>query len=232
MDADRTAQMDRLLDQHEILDCLKRFSRGMDRFDRELFLSAFHLDAVIAAGDFVGGPVDLYDWASAMHEQGQVATQHNLLNNSCEIDGDIVESWEISPDKLTINAKVNPNAAFHPVAPVNGRAVDANDMASRTRVGYIAHTETYYLFVGRNRNETNWIAGGRYFDRLERRGGAWRIAVRTNTIEWSGMVPAMPLPFAEVPDIHGNGVPSRSKADPSYQRPLVNRRARHNPLDT
>lgn len=184
MDADRTAQMDRLLDQHEILDCLKRFSRGMDRFDRELFLSAFHLDAVIAAGDFVGGPVDLYDWASAMHEQGQVATQHNLLNNNCEIDGDI------------------------------------------------AHTETYYLFVGRNRNETNWIAGGRYFDRLERRGGAWRIAVRTNTIEWSGMVPAMPLPFAEVPDIHGNGVPSRSKADPSYQRPLVNRRARHNPLDT
>jgi hypothetical protein len=183
MDADRFARMDRLLDQHDILDCLKRFSRGMDRFDRELLLSAFHLDAVIAAGDFVGGPVDLYDWASAMHEQGQVATQHNLLNNSCEIDGDN------------------------------------------------AHTETYYLFVGRNRDETTWIAGGRYFDRLDRRDGAWRIAVRTNTVEWSGMVPTMPLPFAEVPDIHGNGAPSRSKADPSYQRPLVNRRARHNPLD-
>jgi hypothetical protein len=35
-----------------------------------------------------------------------------------------------------------------------------------------------------------------------------------------------------VPDIHGNGAPSRSKGDPSYQRPLFNRRARRNPLVT
>ena len=54
----------------------------MDRFDRELFLSAFHSDAVIAAGAFVGGPVELYDWASELHEQGQVATHHNLLNHT------------------------------------------------------------------------------------------------------------------------------------------------------
>jgi SnoaL-like domain len=166
-----------LLDRQDILDCLARFSRGMDRFDRELLLSAFHSDAVIAAGDFVGSPADLYDWASTMHEQGQVATHHNLLNNTCDIDGDS------------------------------------------------AHSETYYLFVGRNRDETNWMAGGRYIDRLERVDNAWRIALRTNVIEWSGMVPTMPIPYADVPDIHGNGAPSRNKEDPSYQRPLVNRRA-------
>jgi SnoaL-like domain len=182
MDADRQARMDRLLDRQEIIDCLVRFSRGMDRFDRELFLSAFHADAVIAAGDFVGGPIGLYDWASTLHERGQVATHHNLLNNSCEIVGDT------------------------------------------------AHSETYYMFIGRNHDETNWIAGGRYLDRLERRDGAWRIAVRTNVIEWSGMVPTMALPFAEVPDIHGNGAPSRSASDLSYQRPLTNRRQLHNPL--
>jgi len=182
MDADRIARMDGLVDRQDILDCLTRFSRGMDRFDRDLFLSAFQPDAVIAAGDFVGGPVDLYDWASSMHEQAQVATHHNLLNNACEIDGDT------------------------------------------------AHSETYYLFAARNRDETNWLAGGRYFDRLERRQGNWRIAVRTNVIESSGMVPTMPLPFADVPDIHGNGAPSRSTVDPSYQRPLVNQRERHNPL--
>ncbi|MDT5091330.1 MAG: hypothetical protein QOH60_693 [Mycobacterium sp.] len=178
MDADRLARMDRLLDRQDILDCLTRFSRGMDRFDREVFLSAFHTDAVIAAGDFVGGPAELYDWATRMHQRGQAATHHNLLNHSCEIDGDT------------------------------------------------AHAETYYLFAARNRDDTNWIAGGRYLDRLQRRGGEWRIAVRTNVIEWSGMVPTMPLPFAEVPDIDGNGAPSRSKADPSYLRPLVNRRER------
>jgi len=175
MDAERLGW---LLDRQDILDCLTRFSRGMDRFDRELLLSAFHPNAVIAAGDFVGGPADLYDWASAMHEQGQVATHHNLLNNTCEIDGDT------------------------------------------------AHSETYYLFVGRNHDETNWMAGGRYIDRLDRGDGAWRIALRTNIIEWSGMVPTLPIPFADVPDIHGNGAPSRSKGDPSYQRPLLNRRAR------
>lgn len=165
-----------LWNRHEILECLTRFSRGMDRFDRELFLSAFHHDAVIAAGPFVGGPRELYDWASELHQQGQVATHHNLLNHSCEIDGDT------------------------------------------------AHSELYYLFVGRNRDESNWIAGGRYIDRLERRGGQWKIALRTNAIEWSGLVPTLPIPFADVPDIALNGLASRSKDDPSYKRPLTNKR--------
>lgn len=182
MDADRDGRIDRLLDRQEIVDCLVRFSRGMDRFDRDLFLSAFHADAVIAAGDFVGGPGDLYDWAAQMHEQGQVATQHNLLNNTCDIDGDV------------------------------------------------AHSETYYLFAARNRDETNWLAGGRYFDRVERRDGSWRIAVRTTVIEWSGMLPTMPIPFADIAGVDGNGAPSRSRSDPSYLRPLVNRRTPHIPL--
>ena len=181
MDAERLARLERVADQQEILDCLTRFSRGMDRFDREVFLSAFHEDATMAAGPFVGSPADCYDWASAMHEQGQVATHRNLLNVTYDIDGDV------------------------------------------------AHTETYYLFVGRNRDDSNWIAGGRYIDRLEKRGGEWRIALRTNAIEWSGMVPTMAIPFADVPDIFGNGAPARGKDDPSYQRPLINRRAPHVP---
>jgi SnoaL-like domain len=165
-----------LLDRQDILDCLTRFSRGMDRFDRALYMSAFHDDATIAAGPFVGSAADCYDWAVPMHDAGQAATHHNLLNHSCEIDGDT------------------------------------------------AHTETYYLFVGRNRDDSNWIAGGRYIDRLEKRDGAWRIALRTNAIEWSGLVPTMPIPFGEVPDIHTNGAPERGAGDPSYQRPLTNRR--------
>lgn len=173
---DRLAALEQLLDRQQILDCLVRFSRGMDRFDRELFLSAFHGDATIAAGAFVGGPADLYDWASRLHEQGQAATHHNLLNHSCDLDGDV------------------------------------------------AHTETYYLFVGRNRDDSNWVAGGRYLDRLERRDGQWKIALRTNAIEWSGMVPTMPIPFLDVPDIHLNGAPARDATDPSYQRPLLNKR--------
>jgi SnoaL-like domain len=173
---DRLARLESLLERQDIVDCLTRFSRGMDRFDRDVFLSAFHTDAVIAAGPFVGGPKDLYEWASQLHDQGQFATHHNMMNLTCEIEGNV------------------------------------------------AHTETYYLFVGRNRDDSNWIAGGRYIDRLERRDGAWKIALRTNAIEWSGMVPTMPIPFSDVPDIYLNGAPSRSKDDPSYQRPLTNKR--------
>lgn len=181
MDAERLARLEQLLDKQDIIECLGRFSRGMDRFDREIYLSAFHPDAVMAAGPFVGSAADCYDWAMPMHEAGQIATHHNLLNITIDIDGDV------------------------------------------------AHTETYYLFVGRNRDESNWIAGGRYIDRLEKRDGVWKIALRTNAIEWSGMVPTMGIPFADVPDIHGNGAPARSRHDPSYQRPLVNLREKQIP---
>lgn len=174
LSSDKVAKLEALLDRQEILDTVTRFSRAMDRFDRDLFLSAFHTDATIAAGSFVGGPVDLYDWSTAMHAQGQKATHHNLLNHTCDLDGDT------------------------------------------------AHTETYYLFAARNVDDSNWIAGGRYIDRLERRDGEWRIALRTNIIEWSGMVPSMDIPFSDVPDVFANGAPSRSTTDPSYTRPLTN----------
>lgn len=177
----RSNRLDRLFDRQDILDCLVRFSRGMDRFDRDLFLSAFHPDATIAAGPFVGSPAECYDWAAPMHEAGQESTHHNLLNVSFDIVGDT------------------------------------------------AHTETYYLFVGRNRDASNWMAGGRYIDRLERREGAWRIALRTNVIEWSGLAPTMEIPFAEVEGLDLNGSASRSRDDISYRRPLVNLRDRHIP---
>ncbi len=181
MAPDMQAGLRELLDRQDILDCLVRFSRGMDRFDRELFLSAFHDDAIVAAGPFVGSAAECYDWAMPMHEAGQVATQHNLLNVSFDIQGDT------------------------------------------------AHTETYYLFVGRNRDQSNWMAGGRYVDRLERREGRWRIALRTNVIEWSGSPPSLDIPFADLEDAARNGSSTRDRGDISYRRPLTNRRERQAP---
>lgn len=179
--------LQRLLDRQDIADCLTRFARGMDRFDRSLFLSAFHADATIAAGPFVGSPEACWDWAVPLHEAAQVLHHHALLNHSADIDGDT------------------------------------------------AHAETYYQFIARNRpfepggDETVMLAGGRYIDRLERRDGSWRIALRTNLIEWSCLQPALPLPFGEVPDLALNGVSARDAGDPSYLRPLVNRRPAQRP---
>ena len=92
-----------------------------------------------------------------------------------------------------------------------------------------AHCETYYQFNARNNDESMWIAGGRYVDRLEKRGGEWKIANRYCIVEWSGTIIPGPIPYADIPDVHASGVPSRDRSDPSYTRPLVNKRAKRKP---
>jgi hypothetical protein len=92
MDPAKLARLEELLDKQDIRECLTRFSRGMDRLDREVFLSAFWPDGEMAAGPFVGNPAECWDWASAMHEQMQIATHHDLLNTTIDLDGDTAHS--------------------------------------------------------------------------------------------------------------------------------------------
>lgn len=181
MDDKRLAKLEAMLDKQEITEALTRFSRGMDRLDRDAYMSAFHPDAEMAAGPFVGTAAECADWSFPMHDEGQILTHHSLLNITIDLDGDT------------------------------------------------AHTETYYLFVARNKDESLVMAGGRYIDRFERRNDEWKIALRTNAIEWACLPPAIPIPFADVADLYGNGAPARDRTDPSYRRPLTNLRERHIP---
>jgi hypothetical protein len=177
IDPSLLAQMQELVDRQKIYECLMRFSRGIDRFDRDMMVSAFHPDAQDDHGAFVGAPNGLYDFAAGLHGIGQYNTQHHITNHSCELDGDT------------------------------------------------AHTESYYLFTGRNRDDkTVWVATGRYIDRFEKRKGEWKIAFRYCVVEWSGLLPASAIPFSDIPDVHKNGVPGRDRNDPSYRRPLTNKR--------
>ena len=43
-------------------------------------------------------------------------------------EGDIAESWEFSPDKLTLTFKLRKGVKFAPIDPVNGRELDAQDI--------------------------------------------------------------------------------------------------------
>jgi peptide/nickel transport system substrate-binding protein len=45
-----------------------------------------------------------------------------------EVEGNHAESWEFSPDRLTLSVKLRPNLKWHNVAPVNGRTVDIDDV--------------------------------------------------------------------------------------------------------
>jgi hypothetical protein len=63
------------------------------------------------------------------------------------------------------------------------------------------------------------LLNGRYLDRLERREGTWRIAVRRSTVEWTATADASLLQspfFTKQAFLKG----TRDKNDLSYQRPL------------
>lgn len=178
---------EQLLDRQEIHDCLVRYSRGVDRLDRELLLSVYHPDAVDDHGMFVGGPEAFADWVIPMHTSMHLSQQHILMNHSCELDG------------------------------------------------HIAHTETYYMFVGMNRQGPPVaISGGRYVDRFEKREGHWAIAQRICVRDWiltddpvdaddpsaytavkGGLPPDLAMLMTSAT------VPARDHTDASYARPLV-----------
>lgn len=82
------AMVQELWDRDAVRDCVARYCRGMDRFDRELVLSAFHPDALEEHGKFVGNPVEFVDWAIDQHAQSHLSHQHYMLNHRSEIEGD------------------------------------------------------------------------------------------------------------------------------------------------
>ncbi len=47
-----------------------------------------------------------------------------------EVEKGLADSWEVSPDKLTITFKIHPGIKWQNVAPVSGRAFDATDVAA------------------------------------------------------------------------------------------------------
>lgn len=84
-----------------------------------------------------------------------------------------------------------------------------------------AHAETYVigLFLDPGANSSK-ILSGRYIDRLERRDGVWKIALRRASVEvvLAGDASLLNSPvFREKGYLKG----SRDRTDPSYQRPLT-----------
>ena len=89
-----------------------------------------------------------------------------------------------------------------------------------------AHAETYYLFVGTDREPANHmtLSGGRYVARLERRDGRWAIVDRVCVAEWMTESTSQITDevLAMLTDIKGA---DHGHSDPSYTRPLTATRA-------
>ncbi|MET0251196.1 MAG: nuclear transport factor 2 family protein [Novosphingobium sp.] len=158
-------------DRQEILDCIVREARGRDRHDVALTSSAFWPDAVDEHGPIVTAAAAYAERANAGHAMFFSATQHNICNHTCEIDGDV------------------------------------------------AHCETYVAGTLMAKDEQTCIlAPGRYLDRMERRGGEWRIAFRRTTVEMSLQGSTE---FARSRACQGFARGEWSHEDTSYTRPLT-----------
>jgi len=77
-----------LKDRAEILDCMNRYTRGADRLDRELMLSAYHPDATDDRGAFTGNPEQRVQWLFDYLSSVDHAT-HHITNFTLDIDGDV-----------------------------------------------------------------------------------------------------------------------------------------------
>jgi hypothetical protein len=100
--------------------------------------------------------------------------------------------------------------------------------------GDVAHTETYYMFVGINRRGPAFaMSGGRYLDRLEKRDGRWAIAARVCVRDWAPLTEApAELDQSALTVVKGldervrrllrtGTQPARDRSDASYDRPLT-----------
>ncbi|MGA7465476.1 nuclear transport factor 2 family protein [Mycobacterium sp.] len=85
-----------------------------------------------------------------------------------------------------------------------------------------AHTETYYLFFGTDREPANHmtISGGRYVDRLERRNGRWAIVDRVCVVEFNTESESQ-ITDEVIAMMVGMRTARHDATDPSYARPLV-----------
>jgi hypothetical protein len=77
-----------LIDREEIRDATLRYSRGLDRHDTELLVSAYHEDAWDDHGGFIGDREDFARVNNALHERYWIRHQHHMTNQIIEIDGD------------------------------------------------------------------------------------------------------------------------------------------------
>lgn len=86
--------------------------------------------------------------------------------------------------------------------------------------GDVAHAESYVLVTLLNHDGvTARLINGRYIDRLDKRGGVWRIAVRRSTVEVMITADASGLQNPLFVD-QGYSRGTRDRRDLSYERPL------------
>lgn len=89
MEEDLEAKVRELYDRQAIRAVVERYSRGVDRQDKDILLSCYHPDAIDDHGMFVGSAGEFFDWTMPSHLRMFCTHQHIVTNHVCELDGDV-----------------------------------------------------------------------------------------------------------------------------------------------
>jgi ketosteroid isomerase-like protein len=154
------------IDRWKINDVLTRYCRALDRCDLELMKQVYWPDAIDDHGISCG---NAHEFAEMIIREIAVwfeMAMHAITNVHIEIDGDVAytEAYLISYCKVKGDAKK--------IADVFGST-------------YLKQLGTAEVAGGHD-----FLYGGRYVDRLERRDGVWRIAKRKVLMDWNRSEPS------------------------------------------
>lgn len=89
---DLSEKLQRLIDRQEILDCIHRYARALDRHDDELLRSVFHEDALDNHGPWVGSREEFVQWANHECHHELDAHMHHITTHHCEIEGSVAHT--------------------------------------------------------------------------------------------------------------------------------------------
>ena len=85
-------QLQELIDRQAIFDCIKRNSRGNDRFDVELVSSSYHPDGFHELGERLISGHEYGEHANRSHGALSEVNLHNVTMHTCEIEGDVAHA--------------------------------------------------------------------------------------------------------------------------------------------
>jgi hypothetical protein len=154
------------IDRWKINDVLTRYCRALDRCDLKLMKQVYWPDAIDDHGISCG---NAHEFAEAIIRDIAVwfeMSMHAITNVHIELDGDVAytEAYLISYCK------------------VRGERKKIEDVFGNEYLRQLTREE----FSGGH----DFLLGGRYVDRLEKREGVWRIAKRKVIMDWNRSEPS------------------------------------------
>ena len=192
---DLVAELTEIVERKRIYHVLTSYCRALDRCDVELMKAVYWPDGYDDHGVFAGNAQEFAEFIIKGIQDWFLVTTHAICNIHMDFE---------TPDLAFTESYLY---AYHKV---KGTPDAVTGWFGET---YMKKFES--LVVGGT--DQDFLYGGRYFDRFEKRGGIWRIAKRTVVMDWNINQPSSALyteGMFKTLQIQG----SRGPSDPIYER--------------